>query len=86
MPCRFCTIAVEEHEDAGTPCATRGWRHGLDQVDVVHGDTGTETLAGENTGNLATSDGEASTAGTTKGEDHSNIQPSLGVYVIIKAL
>lgn len=53
---------------------------------VVHGDSGTTTLAGANTGNLATSDGVASTAGTATGAAHNNIQPSLGVYYIIKAL
>jgi len=53
---------------------------------VVHGDTGTETLAGSDTGDLATSDSIAATAGTDTGSAHSNIQPSLGVYVIVKAL
>jgi microcystin-dependent protein len=53
---------------------------------VVHGDTSTETVSGEDTGNLSTSDSIAGTDGTTKGSSHDNIQPSLGVYVIVKAL
>lgn len=75
--------------DDNAELITRDWeKTGTDSYakHVVHGDTGTETLAGENTGNLATSDGVAAAAGTTKGSAHSNIQPSLGVYYIIKAL
>lgn len=75
--------------DDNAELITRDWeKTGTDSYDkhVVHGDIGTETLAGENTGNLATSDGIAATAGSEVGSAHNNIQPSLGVYVIIKAL
>lgn len=75
--------------DDNAELITRDWeKTGSDAFSkhVVHGDAGTETLAGENTGNLATSDGVAATAGSTTGAAHNNIQPSLGVYFIIKAL
>lgn len=75
--------------DDNAELITRSWSvTGSSSYDkhVVHGDSGTTTLAGADSGNLATSDGQASTAGTTKGSAHSNIQPSLGVYYIIKAL